>query len=109
MLRIISERTLNIGEEVCICFIDWQKAFDRVKWTKLMEILKKTGIDWRKRKLISKLYVDQSVKVRLDQEVTSIVKIEEELDKDAVCHHFYSTYIVNTLPRKLLKVLETSK
>jgi hypothetical protein len=41
MLRIISERTLDIGEEICICFIDWQKAFDRVKWTKLMEIIKK--------------------------------------------------------------------
>jgi hypothetical protein len=41
MLRIISERTLDIGEEICICFIDWQKAFDHVKWTKLMEILKK--------------------------------------------------------------------
>jgi hypothetical protein len=30
MLRIISERTLDIDEEFCACFIDWQKAFDRV-------------------------------------------------------------------------------
>jgi hypothetical protein len=30
-----------------------------------------------------------------------VSRLEEELDKDAVCHHFYSTYIVNTLPRKL--------
>jgi hypothetical protein len=36
MLRIISERTLFIDEELCACFIDWQKAFDRVNWTKLM-------------------------------------------------------------------------
>ena len=35
MLRI-SERTLEIDEELCVCFIDWQKAFDRVNWTKLM-------------------------------------------------------------------------
>jgi hypothetical protein len=35
MLRIISERTLDVGEEVCACCIDWQKAFDRVKWTKI--------------------------------------------------------------------------
>jgi hypothetical protein len=32
-----------------------------------------------------------------------VSRLEEELDKDAVCHHFYSTYILNTLPRKLLE------
>jgi hypothetical protein len=45
MLRIISERTLEIDEKLSVCFIDWQKAFDRVNWTKLMQILKKIGID----------------------------------------------------------------
>jgi hypothetical protein len=110
MLRIISERTLDIGEELCVCFIDWQKAFDRVKWTQLSEILQKNGIDWRERRLISKLYMDQSLKVGLDQGGDKRVpRLEEALDKDVVCHHFYSTYTVNTLPRKLLKVLETSK
>jgi retron-type reverse transcriptase len=74
MLRIISEQTLDIGEEICVCCIDWQKAFDRVKWTKLMKILKKTGIDWHERKLISKLYTNQSVKVWLYQGVIKSVK-----------------------------------
>jgi len=67
MMRIIAERTLEIDEELCVCFIDWQKAFDRVNWTKLMQILKRTGIDWRERRLISKLYMDQRIKVRLDR------------------------------------------
>jgi len=48
-MRIIAERTLEIDEELCVCFIDWQKAFDRVNWTKVMQILKRTGIDWRER------------------------------------------------------------
>ena len=30
MLRIISGRNLEIDEELSVCFIDWQKAFDRV-------------------------------------------------------------------------------
>jgi len=67
MMRITADRTLDIDEELCICLIDWQKAFDRVNWTKLMQILKRTGIDWRERRLISKLYMDQRVKVRLDR------------------------------------------
>ena len=63
MMRIMAERTLEIDEELCVCFIDWQKAFDRVNWTKLMQILKRTGIDWRERRLISKLYMEQRVKI----------------------------------------------
>ena len=45
IMRIIAKRTLEIDEELCVCFIDWQKAFDRVNWTKLMQILKRIGID----------------------------------------------------------------
>jgi hypothetical protein len=71
----ISEQTLDIDEELCACFIDWQKAFDHVSWTKLMQILKGTGIDWRERKLISKFYMEQSVKIRLDQGETRSVKL----------------------------------
>jgi hypothetical protein len=32
-------------------FIEWQKIFDRVNWTKLMQILKETGIEKLKTKL----------------------------------------------------------
>jgi len=75
VMRIIAERTLEVDEELCICFIYWQKVFDRVNWTKLMQILKRTGIDWRKRRLISKLYMDQRVKVGLDRGETRSVQI----------------------------------
>ena len=74
-MRIIAERTLEVDEELCVCFIDWQKAFDRVNWAKLMQILKRIGIDWRKRRLISKLYMEQKVKVRLDREERRSVQI----------------------------------
>ena len=64
MLRIISERTLDIEKELCECFIDWQKVFDRVKWTKLMQILTRTGIDCRERRLIIQLYMDNNIKIK---------------------------------------------
>jgi hypothetical protein len=77
-----------MGEEICICFIDWQKAFDRVKWTKLMVILKKT-----ERRLISKLYMDQSVIVRLDQVVTKSVEIRRGVRQGCSLSNLYSEYV----------------
>jgi hypothetical protein len=84
-------------EEICVCFIDWQGAFDRVKWTKLMEIFKKTGIDWRERRLICKLYVDQSVKVWLDRGVTKRVKtgrgVRQGCCLSPLLFNLYSEYV----------------
>ena len=108
MMRIIAERTLKIDEELCVCFTDWQKAFDRVNWTKLMQILKRTGIDWRERRLISKLYVDQKVKVDWTVGRQEVCRLEEKLENDAVCHQFCSISTANALPRKLWMSLETS-
>jgi hypothetical protein len=87
-----------MDEELCACFVDWEMAFGCVNWTKLMQILKGSGI--------SRLYVNQSTKLRLDQGETRSVKIRREV-QNAVCHHFYSICATNTLQRKLLKSLET--
>ena len=49
-----------------ICFVDYQKAFDRVDWWKLMAILKDLGVDWRDRRLITALYMGQEATVRTE-------------------------------------------
>jgi hypothetical protein len=72
ILRIMPERTLDIDEELCVYLTHWPKASDRVNRTKSMQILKELG--WRERRLISKLYMDHSVKLRLDQGETRSVK-----------------------------------
>ena len=74
MLRIISERTLETDKELCVWFIDREKAFDQVNWAKLMQILKGTGIDWCERRWINNLYMAQSVKVQLNCGETRSVK-----------------------------------
>jgi hypothetical protein len=38
----ILERKLRIREEICACFVAWQKVFDLINWSKLKQILNKT-------------------------------------------------------------------
>jgi hypothetical protein len=95
MLRI-SEQTL------LACFIDWQKAFDRVNWTKLMQILKGTGVDWRERRLIRKLYMERSVKIRLDQR-------EIQIGSGVRQGCSLSPSVFKPKKRRSIRILETSK
>jgi hypothetical protein len=46
-----------------------------------MEILKKSDIDWRERRLICILYMDQSAQVRLDRGVTKSAKTGRRVRK----------------------------
>ena len=48
-----------------------------------MQILNRIGIDWRERRLISKLFMEQKVKVRLDRGETRSVQIGRERDFSA--------------------------
>jgi hypothetical protein len=42
------------------------------------------------------------------KETQELRKLEDEIEKDDVCHRLYATYIVSTLSGTLLKYVETS-
>jgi len=65
-LRVLYERNLEYNNKVYVCYVDYEKAFDRVDWTKLMTILQNTRVDWRDRKLIWNLYNKQVAYVRIE-------------------------------------------
>jgi len=47
VMRIIKKRCIEHNQAVYVCFVDYEKAFDRINWKKMMEILKIIGVDWR--------------------------------------------------------------
>jgi hypothetical protein len=77
VMRTICERSLEHDNEVFICFADIEKALDRINWVKMLEILKKIGVDWRDRRLIMNLYMNQ----------TTVVKIQQEFSEEGEIGH----------------------
>ena len=75
VVRTIGERYIEKGKGICICFVDLEKAFDRVTWDKLLAILKNKGIDWKERRLIWNLYIGQRISIKVRQEETEEVEI----------------------------------
>ena len=68
-------RSIQNGQDVYICFVDYEKAFDRVEWRRLLHALRRMGIDWRDRRLIGNLYMGQQMRVRIDGEYSEPGKV----------------------------------
>src|SRR6476469_1945605 len=65
VMRMICERSLECGNNVYICSVDFENGFDRVNWEKMMKVLQSIGVDWRDRRMINELYINQESVVRV--------------------------------------------
>jgi len=106
MQRKISEQTLDMGDKLCTCSMEWQKATYIVNWP-TNAVLMENGVCWHERKLIRKLYMNQSVKLWLYEGATESMKIGREVRKrrclSPILFHLYS------LPKMFLKDLDLQK
>src|SRR2546425_573670 len=87
-LKMSSERITQMNREkdiqrkmkmkkkkIYLCFVNYQKAFDRVRHDKLAEEMVKAGIPDMERRLIINLYWTQHAAVRWDCEVSREVGV----------------------------------
>ena len=58
-LRTIIQRCMQFNKRTYTCFVDYQKAFDRINHDKLLHIMEKAGIPDLERNLIKSLYWNQ--------------------------------------------------
>jgi len=100
-LRMISERSIQHQQDVFLCFIDYQKAFDRVKHAELLKMLRNINIDLKDLRVIRNLYQQQKAAVRLSGETTDWFKIERGVRQGCVMSpdlfNLYSETILRTL------------
>ena len=69
---MLCERSLELNNDIYVCFVHFEKAFDIVNWKKMMEVLKKLGVDWRDRRMISTLYLEMSATVRVRSDCSEV-------------------------------------
>ena len=104
-LRTICKRATDVQKDVYICFIDYIKAFDRVKHFKMIECLSGIGIDDKDLQIISKLYWEQSACVRTESGMTSEFEIKKGVRQGCVL----SPNIFNLYTEKIFREVEDLK
>ena len=87
------------------CFIDYTKAFDRVKYFKMIECLSEIGMDYKDLQIITKLYWEQSASVRTESGMTSEFKIKKGVRQGCVL----SPNLFNLYTEKIVREVEDMK
>ena len=83
-LRTICERALEVRKDIYICFIDYAKAFDKVKHSEMIECLSEIGINDKDLQIITKLYWEQTATVRTENGVTKEFQIKKGVRQGCV-------------------------
>lgn len=69
-LNILLQKCRDQRKDIYVCFIDYEKAFDRVQHGTLLNLLRTLGIDGRDLRIIENLYWKQRAVVRIDGRLT---------------------------------------
>lgn len=74
-IQVLVQKCYDQRKDVMLCFIDYEKAFDRVQHHKLVHILRRLDIDGKDIRCIENLYWNQTAEVRTGGQVTEAQKI----------------------------------
>lgn len=74
-LNVLVQKCRDMQTDVFLCFVDYEKAFDRVRHQQLLGLLCDIGLDGKDIRIIRQLYEMQVATVRVESEETDQVEI----------------------------------
>lgn len=83
-LRMLGEKCLQVQKDMYLCFIDYEKAFDKVQHEKMIEIMNKYLFGKEHVQLIRNLYWKQTAAIRVCNEITDHIKIKRGVRQGCV-------------------------
>ncbi|MGX9987587.1 reverse transcriptase domain-containing protein [Soonwooa purpurea] len=102
MLRILSERAIQVQKKLYLCFIDYAKAFDKVRHKGLFELLSSLDIFGKDIRVLKNLYWQQTACIRVENECSEYTKIERGVRQGCV----FSPDLFNLYSEAILRELE---
>ena len=91
-LREILDKYLGIKKNIYICFIDYEKAFDRVYHKELIETVKRIATDGKDTRFIQNLHWNQYATIKLKEVESNKLQIKREVRQGCILSQSYSTY-----------------
>lgn len=75
-IRMLSQRSIKHQQDIYLVFIDYKKAFDKVRHGELLNLLQAIQVDDKDLRILRSIYVHQRAAVRLPKRLTNWVEIK---------------------------------
>ena len=82
--NILAQKHIEVKREMYVCFIDYAKAFDRVKHENLIQCLKEIGLDGKDIRIIANLYWHQQAAIRVENDISEYTPIQRGVRQGCV-------------------------
>uniref|UniRef100_A0AAQ6A1U7 ribonuclease H n=1 Tax=Amphiprion ocellaris TaxID=80972 RepID=A0AAQ6A1U7_AMPOC len=99
---MLAERALEVQKDMYICYIDYTKAFDKVKHEQLFDILEKLDLDGKDLRVIRNLYGEQSACIRIGNDFSQYKMIQRGVRQGCV----FSPDLFNIYSETIMRELE---
>ena len=83
-LNMLLERSIEVQKDIYLCFIDYSKAFDKVRHEDLFNILSGLNIDAKDMRILTNLYWEQSAAIRIEDEISDYRPIKRGVRQGCV-------------------------
>ena len=92
-LKNLAQRAIEMKKDFFLCFIDYKKAFDKVKHNEMICMLDQIGIDDKDLRIIQNLYYEQTAAVKINVKVGDFTPIQRGVRQGCVLSpNFFSLY-----------------
>jgi hypothetical protein len=81
---MLSERTIEMKQDLHICFIDYTKAFDTVQHDKPLELIADLDVDGKDERIIRGIYLKQTAAVKINNVIGTFVEIKRGVRQGCV-------------------------
>ena len=102
MIRTTIERALEVQKDLHLCFIDYTKAFDKVRHDKIIDMLEVLNIDGKDLRIIKNMYWEQTAAIRIENEISKFIQIKRGVRQGCVLSpdlfSLYSENIMRHIP-----------
>ena len=83
-LKNLGQRAIEMKKDLFSCYIDYKKAFDKVKHNEMICMLDQIGIDDKDLRIIQNLYYEQTTAVKINDKVGYFTPIQRGVRQGCV-------------------------